>query len=57
VVAYAGVPLIGEDGQALGALCVIDDRPRHWTPDQVRLLADLAASVVTEIRMAASRAA
>jgi hypothetical protein len=58
VVAYAGIPLIDEDGHALGTLCVIDDRPRHWTPDQVRLLRDVAASVMTEIRLAlAARAA
>ena len=52
VVAYAGIPLIDADGHALGTLCVIDSRPRHWTTHQVQLLSDLAASVVTEIALA-----
>jgi GAF domain-containing protein len=52
VIAYAGIPLIDPDGHALGTLCVIDSRPRHWTTHQVRLLSDLAASVVTEISLA-----
>jgi hypothetical protein len=52
VIAYAGIPLIDSDGQALGTLCVIDSQPRHWTTHQVQLLSDLAASVVTEISLA-----
>jgi GAF domain-containing protein len=52
VIAYAGIPLIVPDGHALGTLCVIDSRPRHWTTNQVQLLSDLAASVVTEIKLA-----
>ena len=52
VIAYAGIPLIDAGGHALGTLCVIDSRPRHWTTDQVQLLSDLAASVVTEIALA-----
>jgi GAF domain-containing protein len=52
VIAYAGVPLIDADGFALGTLCVIDSRPRHWTTHQLQLLRDLAASVVTEISLA-----
>lgn len=49
VIAYAGVPLRDGGGQALGTLCVLDTRPRHWTSHQIGLLQDLAASVVTEI--------
>jgi GAF domain-containing protein len=30
VIAYAGVPLVVED-EALGAFCVIDDKPHAWT--------------------------
>lgn len=52
VIAYAGIPLIDADGHALGTLCVIDSRPRHWATHQVQLLSDLAASVVTEISLA-----
>src|SRR3954464_3558970 len=57
VVAYAGVPLITREGHALGSLCVIDRRPRAWTRDQIALLADLGASVVSEIELAVSRRA
>jgi GAF domain-containing protein len=57
VIAYAGIPLIDVDGFALGTLCVIDSQPRHWTSDQVDLLSDIAASVVTEITLARVAAA
>src|SRR4051794_26341 len=40
VVAYAGIPLIDAEGNALGTLCVIDSQPRHWTTHQVQLLSD-----------------
>jgi hypothetical protein len=52
VIAYAGIPLIDDAGNALGTLCVIDSQPRHWTSHQVQLLSDIAASVVTEITLA-----
>jgi GAF domain-containing protein len=56
VIAYAGIPLIDADGYALGTLCVIDSQPRHWTTQQIGLLRDLAASVITEIALARSAA-
>jgi hypothetical protein len=52
VIAYAGIPLIARDGQALGTLCTIDDHPRHWTKHQVGLLKDIAESVTREIDIA-----
>ena len=56
VIAYAGIPLIDAGGHALGTLCVIDSQPRHWTTQQVQLLTDIAASVVTEITLAQAAA-
>ncbi|HEX9936015.1 MAG TPA: EAL domain-containing protein [Longimicrobium sp.] len=41
--AYAGVPILAGDGSVLGVLCVVDSRPRAWTPADVEALADLAA--------------
>ncbi len=55
IIAYAGAPIITSDRQALGTLCVMDRQPRQWTPEQVDLLADLAAAVATEIEQRAAR--
>ncbi|MBG0817720.1 ATP-binding protein [Planomonospora sp. ID82291] len=42
--AYAGVPVHEPGGQALGALCVIDHRPRPWSPEELRTLEELAVT-------------
>ena len=56
--AYAGVPLITEDGHVLGALCALDESPRDWTRRTVDVLTALAAGVMSEIqRRIAERAA
>jgi signal transduction histidine kinase len=54
-VAYAGVPLLTSAGLALGTLCVIDWVPRKWTTEEVQLLQDLAACVMTEIDLRLAR--
>src|SRR5436305_8366869 len=51
VIAYLGVPLITAEGQAIGTLCVIDHHPRIWTKDEIGLVTDLTAAVVTEITL------
>lgn len=51
VIAYLGVPLITADGQAIGTLCVIDHEPRIWSSDEISLVTDIAAAVVTEITL------
>jgi PAS domain S-box-containing protein len=48
---YAGAPLSTDDGQRIGALCVIDRTPRSLSPEQRRLLVDLAGLVVECIRL------
>ena len=42
---YAGVPIITVEGYALGTLCVIDDKPRILTPDQINALKQLSRQV------------
>ncbi len=49
VIAYLGVPLITAQGHAIGTLCVIDHEPRTWTTDEISLITDIAAAVITEI--------
>jgi len=50
VAAYVGVPLI-VDGESVGAFCTIDTQPRAWTPDEVEVLVELAASAQREIEL------
>lgn len=47
--AYAGVPIRTSDGHAIGTLCVIDQKPRSFTPQEIALLTDLAAIVRREV--------
>ena len=54
---YAGVPLLTTDGQAIGAFCAFDDRPRTWTADDLQTLEDLAAATMTEVELRATSAA
>jgi PAS domain S-box-containing protein len=50
---YLGTPLVGEGGAVVGVLCVFDREPRNWTDGDVATLRQLAASVVTELQLAA----
>lgn len=55
VVAYLGVPLRSLGGKVLGSLCALDGQPRIWTPHDIALLTDVAASVSTEIQLREAR--
>jgi GAF domain-containing protein len=46
---YAGAPLINEDGQALGTLCVIDQKPREITAEQKEALQALSRLVLAQL--------
>jgi diguanylate cyclase (GGDEF)-like protein/PAS domain S-box-containing protein len=50
VIAYAGVPLVA-GGEAIGAFCAIDRRPRHWSDDELRLLGEIARAVEAQIAL------
>jgi GAF domain-containing protein len=51
VVAYAGVPLRAAGGEPIGTLCALDYKPRAWPPEDLALLADLAAGVIAELQL------
>jgi len=53
-IAYAGVPLLSPDGQALGTLCVIDHGRREWGAEEIALLGEIADAVVQEIERGSS---
>ena len=53
VVAYLGFPLATKDGYVLGSFCVIDTSPRNWQEEDVEVIRDLAAAVMTEIELRA----
>jgi len=49
---YAGAPIHSPDGHAIGALCLIDTRPRDFTHREEKLLEEYAADIADEIRRA-----
>ena len=52
---YAGVPLIDEDGQTLGTLCVLDDKPRQVDERQVQMLTWMAGQAAGHLAAIRSR--
>ena len=46
---YAGHPLEGAGGHRVGALCLVDERPRHFSQSEQALLAELASWVQREL--------
>lgn len=46
---YAGVPLHAADGARVGALCVVDHKPRRLSEAQLKMLQDLARLVEEEL--------
>jgi len=48
-VSYAGVPIAGRDGLVVGALSVLDTRPRDFAPSRIQVLRSLAQLVGDEL--------
>lgn len=46
---YAGYPLAAPDGSRIGTLCVIDDKPRDISTEQLQLLRELGRMVEEEL--------
>lgn len=52
VVSYLGLPLHGERGEPIGALCCIDVHPRDWTDVDVHRLTTLASVADDQFKFA-----
>jgi GAF domain-containing protein len=50
--AYAGWQVAGADGEVVGVLCAMDDRPRQWTNGELTALMDLARECGPTVRAA-----
>jgi len=48
---YAGAPLVTPDGNVVGTVCVIDQKPRTLRPDQVKALEALARQVMARMEL------
>lgn len=55
--AWAGYPILGPGGEVLGSMCVIDDVPHDWRPDELAVLATIARAVSNEVQLRQSLAA
>ncbi|GAA2606585.1 hypothetical protein GCM10010399_41860 [Dactylosporangium fulvum] len=51
ITAYLGQPVHDRSGRTLGAVCVTDSVPRHWTADDVTAIAECAS--LLEVMLAA----
>jgi serine phosphatase RsbU (regulator of sigma subunit) len=55
--AWAGYPLLSPAGQVLGSMCVVDENPHPWQPEELAALAAMARAVSNEINMRTSLSA
>jgi signal transduction histidine kinase/DNA-binding response OmpR family regulator len=51
VAAYLGFPVRDSEGFVIGSFCIVDGKPRVWNPEDLELLGDLSAVVMTEIAL------
>jgi diguanylate cyclase (GGDEF)-like protein len=51
VIAYAGMPLVLSDGNAVGTFCAVDQVPHEWSEHDLQILSDLAAAVTAHLEL------
>jgi diguanylate cyclase (GGDEF)-like protein len=48
---YAGIPLRTPEGQTIGTLCAMDDKPREFSEHHLKILQDLALIAMNELQL------
>jgi diguanylate cyclase (GGDEF)-like protein len=51
VAGFLGMRLVSADGEATAIFCAVDEAPRSWTKEEVRLFREIAISGLTEIEL------
>jgi signal transduction histidine kinase/ActR/RegA family two-component response regulator len=46
---YLGVPMRSANGERVGAFCVLDTKPREFSPEDIEIVCDLAAAAEKEL--------
>lgn len=49
--AFIAIPIILDDGIVLGAFCAVDVKEKEWTENDIEIMRDLTASVISEINL------
>jgi serine phosphatase RsbU (regulator of sigma subunit) len=52
--AWAGHPILAPGGEVLGSMCVVDENPRVWQPEELSALGTMARAVSNEINLRTS---
>lgn len=50
-IAYMGIPLTLRNGHTIGSFCLIDEKPRLWSEQDITIATELAAIIMTEIEL------
>ena len=51
VVGFLGMRLVSANGEAAAIFCAVDEVPRDWTREELRLFREIATSALTEIEL------
>lgn len=49
--AFIALPIITAEGHSLGAFCAVDSSPRVWSDEDIEVMRELTASIVTEVTL------
>lgn len=51
--AFIALPIMTDDGYTIGAFCAVESQPRVWTEEEIEIMRELTASIMTEVNLRA----